>query len=84
MQNLQPSGGLTGDGIVPSRMILSLSAEPGSVVGIEDSSAIVFVHLDKPKAKAVIVSVPKNFDRNKLKYDYFTVNDCKFILKAWY
>jgi hypothetical protein len=50
----------------------------------EDSSAIVFVHLDKPKAKAVIVSVPKNFDRNKLKYDYFRANDCKFILKAWY
>ena len=50
----------------------------------EDSSAIVFVHLNKPKAKAVIVSVPKNFDRNKLKYDYFRANDCKFILKAWY
>lgn len=49
-----------------------------------DSSAVVFVHIDKPKAKAVLVSVPKNFDKNKLKYDYFRTNECKFILKAWY
>ena len=50
----------------------------------DDSSAVVFIHFDKPDAKALLVSVPKNFDKNKLTYDYFRVNDCKLILKAWY
>ncbi|WP_292750365.1 hypothetical protein [Methanobrevibacter sp.] len=49
-----------------------------------DTGEIVFVHLDKPKAKAVIVSVPKNFDRNHLDYSYFITNECKLILKCWY
>ena len=48
------------------------------------SSAIIFVHIDKPKTKAVLVSVPKDFDKRKLKYDYFRTNECEFILKAWY
>jgi len=50
----------------------------------DDTSAIVFIHFDKPKAKALLVSVPKDFDKNKLKYDYFRTNECKFIMKAWY
>ncbi len=50
----------------------------------DDTSAIVFIHFDKQKAKAVLVSVPKNFDKNKLSYDYFITNNCRFILKAWY
>lgn len=50
----------------------------------DDSSAVVFMHFDKVKTKAVLVSVPKNFDRSKLTYDYFRTNDCQFILKAWY
>ena len=50
----------------------------------DDESAIVFVHFDKPNAKALLVSVPKDFDKNKLEYDYFRTNDCQFILKAWY
>ena len=50
----------------------------------EDTSAVVFIHFDKPNIKAVLVSVPKNFDRNKLNYDYFRTNDCNLILKAWY
>lgn len=50
----------------------------------DDTSAIVFIHFKQPKAKAVLVSVPKNFDRNKLNYDYFRTNDCQFVLKAWY
>lgn len=50
----------------------------------DDTSAILFVHFDKPNAKALLVSVPKDFDKNKLKYDYFTTNDCQFVLKAWY
>lgn len=49
-----------------------------------DSSAVVFIHIDKPKPKAVLVALPKNFDKNKLKYDYFRINECEFILKAWY
>ena len=48
----------------------------------ENTSEIAFVHLDKPQAKAVIVSLPKDFDRNHLNYDYFRINECKFILKA--
>ncbi|MDO5860117.1 hypothetical protein [Methanobrevibacter sp.] len=50
----------------------------------DDTSAVVFIHLDKKDAKAILVSVPKTFDKDKLKYDYFTTNDCEFILKAWY
>ena len=50
----------------------------------DDTSAVVFIHLDKPHAKAVLVSVPKNFDKTRLNYDYFRTNDCSFILKAWY
>lgn len=50
----------------------------------DDTSAIVFIHFNKQNAKAVLVSVPKNFDKNKLTYDYFRVNECNLILKAWY
>jgi hypothetical protein len=50
----------------------------------DDDSAVVFVHLNKPKAKAVIVSVPKDFDGDYLEYDYFRTNDCQFIVKGWY
>lgn len=50
----------------------------------DDSSAIVFVHLDKASPKALLVSVPSNFDENLLEYDYFRTNECELILKAWY
>lgn len=50
----------------------------------DDDSAIVFVHLNKENAKAVLVSVPKDFDRNYLNYDYFRTNECQFILNAWF
>ena len=50
----------------------------------DDDSAIVFIHFDKPKAKAVLVSVPKDFDREKMEYDYFKINECEFVLKGWY
>ena len=49
-----------------------------------DTSAVVFLHLDKPNAKAVIVSVPKNFDEDFLEYDYLRTNECKLIIKTWY
>lgn len=48
----------------------------------DDTSAVVFVHFNKPNAKAVIVCVPKNFEIYDLNYDYFRTNDCNFILKA--
>lgn len=50
----------------------------------DDTSAVVFIHLDKPHAKALLVSVPKDFDEDFLEYDYFRTNDCEFILNAWY
>lgn len=50
----------------------------------DDDSAVVFVHFDKPHAKALLVRVPRDFDRDRLTYDYFRTNDCQFVLKAWY
>ena len=50
----------------------------------DDSNAIEFIHINKAKPKAVLVSVPKNFDEDNLKYDYFRTNDCQFIMRAWY
>jgi hypothetical protein len=50
----------------------------------DDNGAIVFVHLDKAHPKALLVSVPKNFDDSFLEYDYFRTNECEFILAAWY
>ena len=49
-----------------------------------DSSAVVFIHFNRPHVKAVLVSVPKNFKMHDLNYDYFRENTCNFILKAWY
>lgn len=49
----------------------------------DDKSAVVFVHMNKENPKALIVSVPKNFDKEYLEYDYFTTNECKLIVKAW-
>lgn len=50
----------------------------------DDTSAIVFIHFNKPNVKAVLVSVPKNFKMYDLNYDYFRTNDCDLILKAWF
>lgn len=50
----------------------------------DDSSAVVFIHFNKPHAKAVLISVPETFKINDLNYDYFQTNDCNLILKAWY
>lgn len=50
----------------------------------DDPSAVVFVHIDKKDPKALLVSVPKNFDKENLEYDYFRTNDCQFIVRAWY
>ena len=50
----------------------------------DDENAVVFIHFDKPHANALLVSVPKDFNRENLEYDYFRTNECEFILKAWY
>ena len=51
---------------------------------IIDFSSIMFIHFNKKDVKALLVSVPKDFDKSKLNYDYFRTNDCEFILKGWY
>ena len=50
----------------------------------DDDSAVAFVHLDKPHPKAVIICVPKDFDKSFLDYDYFRTNECELRLTAWY
>ena len=50
----------------------------------DDTSAVVFIHFNKANAKAVLVSVPKNFEMYDLNYDYFRTNDCNLIFKAWF
>jgi hypothetical protein len=50
---------------------------------VNDSSAVVFIHLNKKDVKAVLVGVPKNFDENKLNYNYFTTQTCEFKINAW-
>ena len=64
----------------PSSDIIYLNDE---INFYDDESAIVFIHLNKQNAKALLVSVPKNFNKNKLTYDYFRVNECNLIVKAW-
>ena len=50
----------------------------------DDNSAVVFVHLDRAHPKALLVSVPKNFDEKFIEYDYFRTNECEFVLTGWY
>lgn len=50
----------------------------------EDDHAVVFIHLDKPNAKAVLISVPKDFNEEYLEYDYFKTTECDLIFTAWY
>lgn len=48
-----------------------------------DTSSIVFIHFHEKDAKAVLVGVPKEFDKNKLNYNYFTTQTCDFTIRAW-
>ena len=56
----------------------------GQINFYDDTSAVVFIHFNKPNVKAVLVSVPKNFKMYNLNYDYFRTNDCNLIVKAWF
>ena len=49
----------------------------------EETSSIIFIHFNKKNVKAVLVAVPKDFDKSKLKYDYFIMQPCNFVIKAW-
>ena len=49
----------------------------------EETSSIIFIHFNKKNVKAVLVAVPKDFDKSKLKYDYFITQPCNFVIKAW-
>lgn len=53
-------------------------------IDFKNSSAVLFIHFNKPNVKAVLISVPKNFNMHDINYDYFRTNDCNLILKAWY
>lgn len=48
-----------------------------------ETSSIVFIHFNKKDTKAVLVGVPKDFDKSKLNYNYFTTQTCDFTIKAW-
>ena len=50
----------------------------------DDDNAVVFIHLNKPNPKAVLISVPNDFDEGFLEYDYFRTNECELIMRAWY
>ena len=60
-----------------------LNNEFKSLFEDEETSSIIFLHLNKKNVKAVLVAVPKNFDKSKLKYDYFIMQPCNFVIKAW-
>lgn len=49
----------------------------------DESSSIIFVHLNKKNTKAVLVGVYKDFDKEKLSYPYFKTQTCEFVIKAW-
>lgn len=51
---------------------------------IIDLSSVMFIHFNKKDVKALLIGVPKDFDKSKLDYDYFRTNNCEFILKGWY
>ena len=40
------------------------------------NNGIMFVHINQENPKAVIVAVPKDFDKSKLCYDYFVPTEC--------
>ena len=72
-----------GEGTTAAKTAVNLNDDLKNTFSFNDSSSIVFVHLNKKDAKAVLVGVPKDFDKSKLSYDYFITQPCNFIIKAW-
>ena len=62
---------------------IHLNDELKSTFEMNESSSIVFIHMNKKNAKAVLISVPKDFDRSKLNYNYFTTQTCEFTIRVW-
>ena len=60
-----------------------LNNELNELFEMNESSAVAFIHFDKKDTKAVLVGVPKDFDKSKLDYNYFTTQTCDFVIKAW-
>ena len=72
-----------GDGKIVSKTEIYLNNDFSKLFEGGESSSVIFIHLNKKDAKAVLVGVPKQFDKNKLNYNYFTTQECDFIIKAW-
>lgn len=66
----------------PSKIIY-LNNELKGLFESNETSSVVFIHFNKNDAKAVLVGVPKDFDKSKLNYHYFTTQTCEFVITAW-
>ena len=63
--------------------IIYLNNEFKGLFESNETSSVVFIHFNKNDVKAVLVGVPKDFDKNKLNYNYFTTQTCEFVITAW-
>lgn len=45
------------------------------------NNGVIFVHINQENPKAVLVSVPKEFDKSKLNYDYFVSTECNLKIQ---
>lgn len=45
------------------------------------NNGIMFIHINQENPKAIVVAVPKNFDKNKLYYDYFVPTQCNLKIQ---
>lgn len=50
----------------------------------QDSSTSIIVHENTDNVNSIIVMVPKDFNKEHLKYDYFKEINGRIILKTWY
>gem|GEM_PF-4068953 len=50
----------------------------------QDSSTSIIVHENTYNVNSIIVRVPKDFNKEHLKYDYFKEINGRIILKTWY
>lgn len=47
-----------------------------------DKEGIIFIHINKLNPKAVLIGIPKDFDKEKLNYDYFVKTECNFMVQT--
>ncbi len=45
------------------------------------NDGIIFIHINQKNPKAIIVAVPKDFDKNKIYYDYFVPTECNLKIQ---